>query len=108
MAERILKEEGDLRPLGKRWVEGFKRRNQNIKTLVGKRIDSTRIEGATPTIMTEYFNHLESVVHRLKIKPHNTYNMDETGTDLGAHVDSKVLGSAYKKTARVKALVYCE
>jgi plasmid maintenance system antidote protein VapI len=35
-ASRIVKEGGNDRPLGKRWIEGFLRRNPDIRTVRGR------------------------------------------------------------------------
>jgi len=103
MATRCLAQNGDFQPLGKKWVDGFRRRNPEVTTLIGKRIDSARIEGAIPEKMTAYFERLKRVTDDLKIQTCNTYNMDETGTAIGASANTAVLGSSVKKTARVKA-----
>ena len=42
---RILVEEGDVRPLGKHWMEGFFKRNPSVRTLPGKNIDSKIYKG---------------------------------------------------------------
>jgi hypothetical protein len=104
MATRCLSQNGDFQPLGKKWVDGFRRHNPEIKTLIGKRINSARIEGATLEKIEVHFERLKRVMDDLKIQICNTYNIDKTGTALGASANTIVLGSSTKKTARVKAL----
>ena len=58
-ASRILVAGGDLQPLGKHWIEGFLRRNPEIKTLRGKRIDCARINGASTERTKEFFKILQ-------------------------------------------------
>lgn len=84
MAYTILQGQGDEKLLGKRWVVNFKKRNPRVKTLIGKRMDATRIEGATSDNMAAYFERLDAVCRRLNIKTGNVYNFDETGTATGA------------------------
>ncbi|KAK1963871.1 hypothetical protein LY78DRAFT_659941 [Colletotrichum sublineola] len=44
MAQRVLKAGGDLRPLGRKWMEGFLRRNPALQTLKARKISSKRIK----------------------------------------------------------------
>jgi hypothetical protein len=103
MAARILRAEGDLEPVGKGWVTRFIKRNPNVKSVVGKRIDHARVDGATVERLQAHFDNVIAVQRQFNIKTANIYNMDETGTSLGASENSIVLASAHKKTARVKA-----
>jgi hypothetical protein len=41
--------------LGKHWIEGFLKRNPEIKTLRGKRIDLLRVNGATADRVKDFF-----------------------------------------------------
>jgi hypothetical protein len=42
IASRIVRAGGDDQPLGKHWMEGFLRRNPEVRTVRGKPIDSCR------------------------------------------------------------------
>jgi hypothetical protein len=46
-------------------------------------------------------------MQELEVKIRNIYNIDETGTILGASADTAVLRPSKKKSARVKALGDC-
>ena len=43
IASRILAHDGNPKPLGRNWMEGFLRRNPSIKTMKGKSIESARL-----------------------------------------------------------------
>lgn len=44
----LLRERGDTEPLGKNWMDGFKKRNPSIRTKVGRRTEAARYDGFTP------------------------------------------------------------
>ena len=46
LAACVLEAGGDTTPLGKRWLEGFFKRNPAVKTMPGKRMDLARLNGA--------------------------------------------------------------
>jgi transposase-like protein len=47
MAQKLLRANGDDKPLGRKWIEGFRRRHPDIKTIIGKRIASECHNGAS-------------------------------------------------------------
>jgi hypothetical protein len=100
-AARIVKAGGDDQPLGKAWMEGFLRRNPEVRTLRGKPIDSCRLNGATTKIIKEFFALLK-IPEIENIPPDNRYNMDETGLLEGRGSNGLVLGAAYKKVIMKK------
>ena len=96
-ATRILVASDDLRPLGKRWIDGFLSRNPAIQTMRGKPIDSVRINGATTKIIKDFFCLLEVPLIKA-IPPGNRYNMDETGILEGRGSNGLVLGSSNRRS----------
>jgi hypothetical protein len=48
MAARVLRMNGDERPLGKRWTDGFLRRNPRIASIIGRKIHANRVDNASP------------------------------------------------------------
>ncbi len=50
-AGRVLAARGDAIPLGKRWMQGFLKRNPILRTKKQFKIDSARVNGATTTII---------------------------------------------------------
>lgn len=102
-AARIVKAGGDDQPLGKAWMEGFLRRNPEVKTVRGKTLDSCRLNGATTKIVKEFFSLL-TIPEIKDISPDNRYNMDETGILEGRGSNGLVLGAAQKKVIIRKQL----
>ncbi|KAK6221470.1 transposase [Colletotrichum tabaci] len=100
-AERILHAMGDTDPLGKQWIQGFKRRNPSIKVQRSRPIDSRRINGASTEVIRDWFNLL-AIPEVKSIKPSNRYNMDETGILEGQGSNGLVLGMFEMKSVRKK------
>ena len=44
LVQRVYHEKGDSRPLGKKWMVGFYRRNPSIKTQRARKIDNSQIK----------------------------------------------------------------
>ncbi|KZL65340.1 transposase [Colletotrichum tofieldiae] len=99
LAERML---GDgQRPLGRKWMQRFLRRNPSIRTQRCRAIDARRINGATADIIQEWFHRLD-LPAILPIKPANGWNMDETGILEGKGSNGLVLGSSETKYIQKK------
>jgi 4-hydroxybenzoate polyprenyltransferase len=98
---RILRARGDNKPLGKRWMDGFLRRNPILKTKKQFHIDSARVNGATIDIIKKWFQKL--AVPRIKaIKPENRWNIDEAGIIEGIGDNGLVVGSVNKRFIQKK------
>ena len=48
LAELLLTKRGDMKPLGKHWIKGFKRRNPEIRTLRAREQEALRFTAFTP------------------------------------------------------------
>ncbi|KAG9382284.1 Transposase [Pyrenophora tritici-repentis] len=46
MANRILRMNGDHRPVGKHWMAAFLKRNPRVASVVGRKIEAARAEGS--------------------------------------------------------------
>ena len=91
-AGRVLAARGDAIPLGKRWMQGFLRRNPVLKTKRQFRINSTRINSTTTKKIKPQFQKL--AIPRIKaIKPENHWNMNKTGIIEDQGVNGLVVGS---------------
>ena len=101
LAQRVLCQGGDNRPLGINWIKGFLARNRDIGSLRGTTLESTRFNGANAEIIQGFFDLLGQPVLS-QIKPENRYNMDETGLQEGLGYNGIVLGKAGLKRAHVK------
>ncbi len=101
LAQRVVAQNGDTKPLGKNWLDGFLLRNPEVKTLRGKRLDFQRANGASTDAIQKFFNILEIPAIK-QIRQENRYNMDETGLAIGVRENGLVLGSSAKKVAMKK------
>ena len=83
-------------PLGKGWLAAFLIRNPEVKGCRAQGIHSSRVNGATTTIIKDWF-----AIFRLpaiaKIKPENRHNADEGGIAEGDGLNGLVLGPAGRK-----------
>lgn len=101
LAERIAKAGGDNKPLGKRWVEHFIKRNPEVRTKRGKPMDSKRVNGVTINILNDFFQFFLLPLIQ-SIPPEHRYNMDETGILEGRGSNGLVLGSAETNSVIIK------
>jgi hypothetical protein len=99
MAIRVLRMNGDHAPLGRKWITTFLRRNQRVASVVGKKIEASRVRNASVTEISAFFDLFQRTCERLNISLNNVWNMDETGIALGVCSNSQVLASARKKKA---------
>lgn len=100
-AGRVIKAGGDNIPLGKAWMEGFLRRNPEVRTVRGKPLDSCRLHGASTKIIKDFFRFFLLPLI-LEISPDLRFNMDETGLLEGRGSNGLVLGSAEHKAVMKK------
>lgn len=77
--------------LGQDWVPRFVQRHPHLKVVIGRRIESVRMDGATKPAIDAWFVAYEEIVRTLKIKPHNTYNMDESGFSIGTMDSTRII-----------------
>lgn len=92
-----------LAPIGNHWLQRFKLRNPTIATIIGRTLDSARVNGTSPKALCEWFALFERTITKHHIQPENIYNMDETGLSLGSCSNSKVLGGSMKKHTYLKS-----
>ncbi len=98
---RLLVIKGDYKDLGKRWMDGFLRRNPILRTKRARTIDSVRVNGATTTVIRSWFPRLATPTITT-IKPENRYNMDESGIMEGYGVNGLVVGSSERRSIQKK------
>jgi 4-hydroxybenzoate polyprenyltransferase len=92
IAQRILDLSGSTHQLGKDWATAFIRRNPSIGTKRARRMENSRVTGATRKNITEWFKILRQPEFQA-IKPENRWNMDESGIMEGQGSNGLVLGS---------------
>ena len=71
--------------LGQDWVRNFIRCHPQLQTVVGKSIESSRIEGTMPETLQKQFNeYKEQVIDDPNVLMENVYNMDESSFSIGS------------------------
>lgn len=96
LAQQLSDIRGNKTRVGKRWVEGFLKRNNCVATQRAKRVDSSRINGANKEIIADFYAKLENPVIKA-IPPKFKFNKDEMGLMEGQGRNGLVLGcSEYK------------
>ena len=58
MAEMVLKEAGDFRPLGYRWLDRFLQRHTRVRTKKGVLLDVERKRGSTRAAYEDFYTRL--------------------------------------------------
>ena len=89
--------------VGANWVLRFLQRHPELRTKIGRKIDSQRVNNTSPDNITRWFTDLASLKASKGIVPHNIYNMDETGIALGVCNNSRVIGNAHKSKTYIKS-----
>ena len=93
-ANRILKLQGILQPIGQKWVTGFFRRNPSIKTKRARKVDSLRVTAATTQVLKDWFPLFNLPAVRA-VKLANRWNVDEAGIAEGAGTNGLIVGSRF-------------
>ena len=78
-------------PLGKRWLDKFRKRYPELKTVYSRALDASRFEGVTYPVINAYFNALTDLFLENSYPSDAIFNVDETGFALGTTLPSKVL-----------------
>ena len=93
---------GDKNTLGQLWISHFIKRNPRVTSVIGRKIEASRAEAATPEQVRAFLELFEATRIRLNIQMEDIWNMDETGIALGVCTNTQVLASSKKKKAYVK------
>ncbi|KAH7471887.1 hypothetical protein FOMA001_g13721 [Fusarium oxysporum f. sp. matthiolae] len=103
IASSVLKQQGDHKPLGRKWSSHFVERHLAVKTKLGRRTDWKRINAATPDSIRHLFNLYETVSW---IPPRRRHNADEGGIMEGQGINGLVIGSSQENpnTVPVKTI----
>jgi hypothetical protein len=78
-------------PLGKRWLDKFRKRYPELKTVYSRSLDTSCFEGVPYPIVNAYFDALTNLFLENSYPPDAIFNVDETGFALGTTLPSKVL-----------------
>ena len=93
----MLKLSGDEKPLGKRRISNFIKRNPRTATMIGKPIESSRIRGTQPEQINIFYEDFDTIRTHTNVRQEDVWNMDEQGIGLGVCNNSQVLLGASGK-----------
>jgi len=85
VANQLLKENGDKKPLGKHWITRFRQRYPELKSGRSKAMEIKRLTALSPDIIELHFNQIHELKLRYNIDSSRIYNMDEKGFQMGQH-----------------------
>jgi hypothetical protein len=78
-------------PISVRWIDRFRKRYPELKTVYSRALDTSRFEGVTYPIVNAYFDALTDLFLENPYPSDAIFNVDETGFALGTTLPSKVL-----------------
>jgi hypothetical protein len=78
-------------PLGKNWLDKFRKRYPELKTVYSRALDASRFEGVNYPVVNAYFDALTDLFLENSYPSDAIFNVDETGFALGTILPSKVL-----------------
>lgn len=93
-------------PTGKEWSQQFLHRHPQLKTIIVRSIEASRLKETTPEIVGKFFEIFKNTVQEEGILDENIYNMDESGNSIGtiqaarAIIDSAVPMTYYAEPGR--------
>ena len=96
MAEDLLRAKGDMKPLGKNWVQSFLGRHREIRSKHVPSLDKERALAENPQILMDWFELYSRTKLQYKVQDEDIYNMDEKGFLQGVIAKLRVLVSKYE------------
>ena len=96
MANDLLAERGG-EPVGKCWVDNFKKRTPEIKLRRSRPYDCQRALNEDPRVITPWFELVANTKAKYGIADEDTYNFDETGFMMGAIKGQMVFTGSEKR-----------
>jgi hypothetical protein len=78
-------------PISKRWIDRFRKRYPELKTVYSRALDASRFEGVNYPVVNAYFDALTDLFLENPYPSDAIFNVDETGFDFGTTLPSKVL-----------------
>jgi hypothetical protein len=92
-------------PISKRWINKFRKRYPELKTVYSRTLDASCFKGVNYPVVNAYFNALTDLFLENPYPSNAIFNIDETGFALGTTLPSKVLirrgdTTAFKKISR--------
>jgi hypothetical protein len=78
-------------PISKRWIDRFRKRYPELKTVYSRALDASRFEGVNYPVINAFFEALTDLFLENSYSSDAIFNVDETGFALGTTLPSKVL-----------------
>jgi len=78
-------------PLGQDWVPRFILRYPHLKAVIGRRIETVRMDGATKPVLDAWFTAYANIITTQGIRQENIYNMDESGHSVGTMESTRII-----------------
>jgi hypothetical protein len=78
-------------PISKRWIDRFRKRYPELKTVYSRALDASRFEGVNYPVINAFFEALTDLFLENSYPSDAIFNVDETGFALGTTLPSKVL-----------------
>jgi hypothetical protein len=89
-------------PISKRWINRFRKRYPELKTIYSRALDASRFEGVTYPVVNAYFDALTDLFLENSYSSNAIFNVDKTGFALDTTLPSKVLIKRGDTTASKK------
>ena len=80
-------------PISRRWLDRFRNRHPELSTVYSRTIDASRINRMSYSVVSHYFEQLNSLFVENHYPADAIYNMDESGFSLGSTGNNKVIVS---------------
>lgn len=103
MATLMLTMAGDTEALGKKWISHFMKRNPRIASVIGKPIDSGRIQGTQQHHILEFYERFDTIRARHNTQQVDIWNMAEHGIALGVCTNSVALRASGKRRTYIQS-----
>jgi hypothetical protein len=78
-------------PISKRWINRFRKRNPELKTVYSRALDASQFEGVNYLVVNTYFDALTDLFLKNSYPSNTIFNVDETSFALGTTLPLKVL-----------------
>jgi hypothetical protein len=94
-------------PISKQWIDKFRKRHPELKTVYSRALDASRFEGVNYPVVNDYFNALTDLFLENPYPSDAIFNVDDTGFALGTTLPSKALirrgdTTAFKKISGIQ------
>jgi DDE superfamily endonuclease len=89
--------------LAENGITKFIQRNPRIASIIGRKIEATRIENTSQEALQQFFTKFEEVQQRFNVLLKNTWNIDEVGVATGVCTNTQVLANSAMKCTYTKS-----